>query len=75
MIGTVRHHRYPPLVSRASARHRDPLSPPQSMGTTLARMDPPTIPTMPLPSTIRQLRPSGGVDRPAIIHLRTKRPG
>jgi len=75
MIGTVRFHRHPVLLSRAPARHGDPLSPPQSMGLTLAQMIRRPLPTTPRPTMIRQLCSSGGVDRPGFIHLGTVRPG
>ena len=62
MIGTTRFHRYPLLLSRAPARHRDPLSPPQSTGLTLARM-------------IRRPSNNAAPDHdPAVVLLRRRRP-
>jgi hypothetical protein len=75
MIGTVRFHRYPLLLSRAPTRHGDPMSPQRSMGLTLAQTIRGPFPTPPLHSMIGQLYSSGCVDRPAIIHLGTERPG
>jgi hypothetical protein len=75
MIGTIRFHHYPLLLSRAPARHGDPMSPPQPMGLTLAQTIRRPFPTPPLTTMIRQLFSSGGVDRPAISHLGTERPG
>jgi hypothetical protein len=75
MIGTVRFHRYPVLLPRAPARQGDPLSSRQSMDLTLAQMIRRPFPTTPLPTAIRRLCLSGGVDRPAIIHLAIERPG
>jgi hypothetical protein len=63
MIGTVRFHRYPVLLSRAPARHGDPLSPPQSIGPHLGSNDPPTIPNNAAPD-----------HDPAIVPLRRHRP-
>jgi hypothetical protein len=74
MIGTARIRRSV-LSLRASARHGDPLSPPQTMPRTLPRATQSSLQTVTLPSVIRGPCASGRASRPAIISPNNHRSG